>query len=278
MKESLGEIVRRGFDLWRRNLVLSVWFIFACGFLFWILIVMVLFVPFFVMDPTYYMEEVNGIEYIFFFIFPFTIYSFLLSDAIAMVEEAVEMRRISTDTMSSSWMKHGVNMLLLLIVIGPIAFAIAIKSALIVEGLLGDGSSSYPIVKVIYHAAHIIIPLAFTVMPIPLVIDDLRPINAVKASLGFFLENKIDVLAISALQIIGWNIAMVEIIDINNMQFNLSIGGIDPIIWFIGLFISYVVIGPLTVIWLTWLYMDSTGRLDNITEDMGSGTRVRSAQ
>ena len=87
-----------------------------------------------------------------------------------------------------------------------------------------------------------------------LVVDDLDPISALEKSLEFFKDNKAGVISI---------IGIIVAISLGLEIFGSAISSVEALsdVWsLVYLFLSVIVIRPLTTTWIARMYMDRTGK------------------
>lgn len=287
MHEDMSTLLNRGYGTWTRNMVIAVPFILdlMATFLFSIFAI-ILFVIVFVMPeiasstvadnvpPEVYLEILSSLlkenillfiaGTLFLLILFLLIGSFFEAGAIGMCRLALLSGDTSIGQMWSSARHHVLNLLLaktlvgLIIMAGVIFLVPGVLSSGGLETLATDPTSTGSVLIALGAIAWFLYALVAGILlffvEYALVVDDLDPISALEKSLDFFRSNKISVITI-----IGIIVAISLALEI----FGSAISSIDTLadIWsLLYLFISVLVIRPLTTIWITRMYMDHTGK------------------
>lgn len=287
MHEDMSTLLNRGYGTWTRNMVIAVPFILdlMATFLFSIFAI-ILFVIVFVMPeiasstvadnvpPEVYLGILSSLlkenlllfiaGTLFLLIMFLLIGSFFEAGAIGMCRLALLSGDTSVGQMWTSARHHVLNLLLaktlvgLIIMAGVIFLVPGVLSSGGLETLATDPTSTGSVLIALGAMAWFLYALVAGILlffvEYALVVDDLDPISALEKSLDFFRNNKISVITI-----IGIIVAISLALEI----FGSAISSIDTLadIWsLLYLFISVLVIRPLTTIWITRMYMDHTGK------------------
>ncbi len=276
--EEVGDLIGRGFRVWRNNLNLCIPFLFSFA-LSMIALLPILAAFFYAFGPMENLDSITSEDmlakmegsvlvwaaaFLLSALLLTGISAFFTAAAIGMAGRALETGTASTGDMWAAGKKHFLNMFLASILSGFIVIAGMVfllpGIALLPQpfqpepqamGLLITG-----VVLSILYA--LIMSLMLAVVPYALVTEDLGPVKAVRSSLGFFGYNKFDVLvlwlavmAISlGLQMIGGAVSAGE-----NVSF-------QPLSVVTGL-VNVLVLSPLATVWWTRLYMSRTGKLND---------------
>ncbi|WP_370572023.1 hypothetical protein [Methanomethylovorans sp.] len=287
MQEDLGTLLNRGYGTWTRNMIIAVPFILdLMATIIFSLFAITLFVIVFVMPeiasstvadnvpPEVYLEILSSLlkENLLLFIagtlllliFLLLIGSFFEAGAIGMCRLALLSGDTSIGQMWSSARHHVLNLLLaktlvaLIIMAGVLFLVPGALSAGELEALATDPTSTGSILIGLGTLAWFLYALVAGILlffvEYALVVDDLDPISALEKSLEFFRDNKVSVIAI---------IGIIVIISLALEIFGSAISSVEALadVWSLAyLFLSVLVIRPLTTIWITRMYMDRTGK------------------
>ncbi|WP_370576055.1 hypothetical protein [Methanomethylovorans sp.] len=287
MQEDLGTLLNRGYGTWTRNMKIAVPFILdLMATIIFSLFAITLFVIVFVMPeiasstvadnvpPEVYLEILSSLlkENLLLFIagtlllliFLLLIGSFFEAGAIGMCRLALLSGDTSIGQMWSSARHHVLNLLLaktlvaLIIMAGVLFLVPGALSAGELEALATDPTSTGSILIGLGTLAWFLYALVAGILlffvEYALVVDDLDPISALEKSLEFFRDNKVSVIAI---------IGIIVIISLALEIFGSAISSVEALadVWSLAyLFLSVLVIRPLTTIWITRMYMDRTGK------------------
>ncbi len=287
MQEDLGTLLNRGYGTWTRNMIIAVPFILdLMATIIFSLFAITLFVIVFVMPeiasstvadnvpPEVYLEILSSLlkENLLLFIagtlllliFLLLIGSFFEAGAIGMCRLALLSGDTSIGQMWSSARDHVLNLLLaktlvaLIIMAGVLFLVPGALSAGELEALATDPTSTGSILIGLGTLAWFLYALVAGILlffvEYALVVDDLDPISALEKSLEFFRNNKVSVIAI---------IGIIVIISLALEIFGSAISSVEALadVWSLTyLFLSVLVIRPLTTIWITRMYMDRTGK------------------
>ncbi len=281
MSEDIGKLIGEGFSTWKNNLKLCIPFVLS--FVFSLLAIVPMIIAFVAaLGPLENIESLSSEEvlarmegswpsfiavFILVLLLEILIGAFFEAGAIGMARKATETGKTQTGAMWSSGRKHFLSMLGMSILTGIITIAglvfllpgvLSLPRPITFQnftpepqamGLLALGF----ILLAIYVIA---ISIILAAAPYALVIDDLGPVNAIKAAIRFFSYNKFDVFVI-------WIIVLAISIGLQMIGTSVSVGhdsAAQPLSLITGL-ISLLVLSPLSTVWWTRLYMSRTGKL-----------------
>lgn len=296
--EEIGEMIGKGFGIWRRNINLCIPFL-ANFFVSMLVLISFLIAIFLVAMPsidanstlfqnTQDPQDVQAVQELitqvvgalgslgwqtvlgatFLFLGMIVVLSlveaFFLAGAIGMARQALDMGNADTGAMWSAGRRHFLNMFLYTILAGLITMAglifllpgiVQISGAVQAEpaalGILVAGF----LVFILYA---IVLSLALAAAPYALVLEGLGPLQAVRAGIDFFRDNKFDVL-ILWLVVAALSIAL-QMIGSSISTENNALYPITSLV--IGL-ANLLVLVPLSTLWWTRLYMNRKGILKN---------------
>ncbi len=286
--ESINELLGRGFSLWRDNLNLCIphllGFFFSLMALFAGLIAIIFsgIVPLEGLNETALQEMQNtqdvqmlshqmeeylaGLQSsdlmpIFFaalavFVLVALVDAFFAAGAIGMARQALEKGRSSTSAMWSSGRRHFLAMFLAeLLMTFIILMGILLLLPLLAAGLekLGLLAVALALIAIFYALALTII---LSTLPYALVLEDLSPLWALRASIDFFRYNKFDV-AVLWLVVIALSLGLQMV---GGAVSSGQPGQGQPLSAITGM-ISLLVLAPLSNLWWTRLYMSRKGML-----------------
>jgi hypothetical protein len=187
------------------------------------------------------------------------IVSFFQSGAVEMAREATANGKAEIGCMwGAGKRRYGdmfiANILVLLIWLG--ASVVAIMPFLIARGLPSIIGLISGLGIIFAFVVLLLVDMATSLVPYALIIDNLRPIEAVKASFGFFRLHKRDVLFISIL------IFIISII-LSLIGGILNVLGSQVLIalWMPIRLLGEIIVWSLGVVWFTRPYMSRTGKL-----------------
>lgn len=289
MYEDIGTLIKRGFETWKRNLNLAIPFVLMIVAIMLLAVVMAFIVLYplittssdvfstagDVEDPQQLMELLQSMTNIGLLVAVVLVgilimslmAAFFTAGAIGMAKEATETGRTTLKDMWASGKRNYLNLFL-----AEILMMIVVMAGLIVLSLpfisdLAAGVESVDpefgplilwIMLIIVYSLLVSIVLA----PIPyvLVVESLGPIGAIKAGIGFFWSNKMDVFLIW-LVVLGVSMAI---------QFvGVPLSGSETasaIFSMVSGVVSVLVISPLTTVWWTRLYMTRAGKISEVVE------------
>jgi len=288
--EEIGQLIGKGFGIWKKNLNLCIPFI--CNVFASILIVAAFFVAIFVAaspflgedwtamedleDPKVMEELFSGMDWqellpVIFLILAMIavlslVGSYFNAGAIGMARQALEDGRSRTSAMWSAGRKHFWNMFLLSLIMGLIMMAGLI---FLIPGMeqLGEALSGDPgsleglgiilagfLLFILYA---LLLSIILSPAPYALVLEGLGPVAAVKVGIEFFRYNKFDVLIL-------WLVVAALSLVLQMIGSSLSMGEevtYQPISAITTL-ASLLVLAPLANLWWTELYMSRKGMLN----------------
>ncbi|MDG6244924.1 MAG: hypothetical protein QCH31_11150 [Methanolobus sp.] len=274
MSITIEEVLNRGFTAWTKNLKISVPFILAAlvAGIIWIAY-MILFaiavMPSMLTSPNAenIMASIDpyllpfGVGVIVLILISMLIEAFFTAGAIGMSKDVALNGSTSYEEMINSGKTHFFNYFLLKILYALIMFAGAIfvipailqigditNFDVIIQNLLliGAGFALW----IIYG---IVISVILAVPYYALVVDKLGPVQAIKTSYMFFMNNKAAVLIL-------WLLTVVVVIAINFIGMLFAPFEYLAILWnFISTVVSIVIIPAVFTLWWTFLYMGKTG-------------------
>jgi hypothetical protein len=283
--ESINELLGKGFSLWRSNLNLCIphllGFFFAMIALFAGLIAVIFsgFIPLEGLNETALQDVQEGqmlsnqmeeylaglqgsdlmkiaLAVLVVFILVALIDAFFAAGAIGMARQALEKGKSDTSALWSAGRRHFLGMFLAELLM---TFIILIGMVLLLP-LFGSGLESISLMTVALILIAVLYALAITlilaVMPYALVLEDLRPVQALFASIDFFRYNKFDV-AVLWLVVVALSMALQMI----GGAFSTGEAGQGQPLSAITGMISLLVLAPLSNLWWTRLYMSRKGML-----------------
>lgn len=280
--EDVGDLIGKGFKIWKSNLNLC--FPFLLNLVFSILALLPLAAAFLaILGLSASSEDLSSLESaspeellswlwdnLFILVAAFVlvilvmaiISAFFTAGAIGMAKEALETGKSTTAAMWSAGRKHFWNMFIASILMGIIVVA---GTAFLLPGVIYLLPSFNPspetiallvagIMLLIIYA--LIISLLLAIVPYALVVDSLGAVEAIKASIGFFKYNKFDVFIL-------WLVIVAISIGLQMIGNSISTGDTvtyQPLSIVTGI-INLLVFAPLSTLWWTRLYMNRTGKL-----------------
>ncbi len=284
MVEDTGKIISKGFETYTENLNLSIPFVINVVITGVLSVIMFIGGFFYIFGSSLssvknattpeqfisiilplvrqHLFEILMLIIIYFLIVSF-FESFFLAGAIGMAKQATETGKTELSTMIEVGKKNVVNLFLAEILVGLLSIA---GIVFIVPGAMKTNISQILsfentgaillliggfLLWVIYL---VILSLVLAVFTYALVIDSLGPIDGILSGFRFFRKHKLDVFMLWL--IIGVIVIVLFIVG--------QVMGAIPVmnfVWpFINMFISIVVIPPLTTLWWVRLYMTRTGK------------------
>ncbi|HNQ54866.1 MAG TPA: hypothetical protein PKG66_05600 [Methanothrix sp.] len=182
--------------------------------------------------------------------------AFFAAGAIGMARQALEKGRSSTSAMWSAGRRHFLGMFLAELLMT----FIILMGILLLLPLLGSGLEKLGLLAVALALIAIFYALALTIilstMPYALVLEDLPPLRALRASIDFFRYNKFDVGVL-------WLVVLALSLGLQMVSGAISSGQPgqgQPLSAITGM-ISLLVLAPLSNLWWTRLYMSRKGML-----------------
>jgi hypothetical protein len=281
MHDYIGAMIGDGFGLWRKNLNLCLPFllVFASYLLALVPLAAAIAVLFgsipdlsSVSSPQEVLSKMAtflpglAMAFLIFVLVTALANSFFAAGGIAMAKQAVEEGKTSTGVMWSSGKKNFWNMFVASILIFLIMLA---GLVLLLPGILSihpDGwmnllenqqaiglLAAGAIVFVLYL---LVVSLVLAMSPYALVLDDLGPVQALKASVRFFSYNKFDVFMM-------WIIVVAISMGLQMVGSAAVSAGAEyfQALWsFLVGALNLLVLAPLFTVWWTMLYMGRTGK------------------
>jgi len=275
MTEKLDGILKKGWGIWRKNLILSVPFILS---LVLIIILLIVFGIVMVLLTFTGLADLSGMDAlsiiilslaaIVFIILISLISSFFSAGAIGMAKKAIEQKKPNLDEMTD----YGKRKFIDLFIASLIIMAITLVSLILLLGVfvgipmalgisLSDSIISIVLVVVgivISVSVLVAIGLALTMVPYAVVISDLGPMEGVKKGVRFFLDNKLHtfllwliIMVLSIASSMIFNVVQIIIEQIPLLGIILSI-----VITLISMAFSTAVIAPLSTVWYSYFYID----------------------
>jgi len=289
--ESINELIGRGFSLWRDNLNLCIphllGFFFSLMALFAGLMAVIFsgLLPLEELNETalqemQYVEDMEEMQMLWgqmgehlagmegseilqiasailaVFVLIALVEAFFAAGAIGMARQALEKGRSSTSAMWSAGRRHFLGMFLAELLMT----FIILMGILLLLPLLGSGLEKLGLLAVALALIAIFYALALTIilstMPYALVLEDLSPLRALRASIDFFRYNKFDVGVL-------WLVVLALSLGLQMVSGAISSGQPgqgQPLSVITGM-ISLLVLAPLSNLWWTRLYMSRKGML-----------------
>jgi len=182
--------------------------------------------------------------------------AFFAAGGIGMARQALETGRSSASAMWSAGRRHFLAMFLAELLMT----FIILMGILLLLPLLGSGLEKLGLLAVALALIAIFYALALTIilstMPYALVLEDLSPLRALRASIDFFRYNKFDVGVL-------WLVVLALSLGLQMVSGAISSGQPgqgQPLSAITGM-ISLLVLAPLSNLWWTRLYMSRKGML-----------------
>ncbi len=280
--EDVGDLIGKGFKIWKSNLNLCVPFLL--NLLFSILAMVPLVAAFLAilgfsgdlqsLDSITSEELISrleeslftlGIVFVLVILVMALISAFFTAGAIGMAKEALETGKSTIGAMWSAGREHFLNMFIATLLMGII---VVVGVAFLLPGVIYLLPSFDPspetigllvagIMLLIIYA--IIVSLLLALAPYALVVDSIGAVDAIKASIGFFMQNKFDVFVL-------WLVVVAISTGLQMIGNSISTGDtvtFQPLSIVTGL-INLLVLLPLSILWWTRLYMSRTGKLKEI--------------
>ncbi len=287
MYEDIGTLIGRGFETWKRNLNLAVPFVLMIAAIMLLAVVMV-FLAFYplitaspdvlstagdVEDPEQLMELLSSVTnaglmaavVLLGILAIFLSSSFFTAGAIGMAKEATVDGKTTLKDMTASGRRHFLSLFLAEVLTTIIVFAGFVLLTLpflsdVVAVLEANDPEFGPLVLwiILAVAYGLLISILLAMIPYALVVEGLGPIGAIKAGIGFFLKNKMDVFLI-------WLVVMAVSMAIQFLGVPFSgSGAASAIFSTLSGAVSVLVISPLSTVWWTRLYMTRAGKISEI--------------
>ncbi|MCX6676789.1 MAG: hypothetical protein NTU95_02445 [Methanothrix sp.] len=288
--EEIGEMIGKGFGVWRSNLNLCIPFLLS------IFVSMLILVPFLaaffmtslpmksmnatmlqnVGDMQELLTQMQGslggletdkilqIAALFFALVVLLslVDAFFTAGAIGMARQALEKGKSDTGAMWSAGKRHFFNMFLATLLVGLLILAglIFLLPALAQGSHLSQadpqamGLLAVGLLLLILYV--LVLSLVLVAVPYALVIEGLEPVQAISAAIKFFRYNKFDV-------VILWLVVAALSTGLQMIGGAFSTGegaGGEPLSAITGI-VSVLVLAPLSNLWWTRLYMNRKGML-----------------
>ncbi len=284
--EDVGDLIGKGFEVWKRNLNLC--FPFLLSLVFSILALLPLLAAFLAIIG--FSGDISALESaspeellsmlgdeLFILIAAFLlvilimslISAFFTAGAIGMAKEALETGKSTTAAMWSQGRRHFWNMFIASIITTVITLA---GMVFLLPGIIylmpsfdrGAQTIGMLVAGMVLLIVYIlIVSLLLAVVPYALVVDSLGAVDAIKTSIDFFRYNKFDVFIL-------WLVIIAISIGLQMIGSSISAGDAvtyQPLAALTGI-INILVFAPLSNVWWTRLYMGRTGKLkDNGVTD-----------
>lgn len=280
--EDVGDLIGKGFKIWKSNLNLCVPFLL--NLLFSILAMVPLVAAFLAilgfsgdlqsLDSITSEELLSrleeslftlGIVFVLVILVMALISAFFTAGAIGMAKEALETGKSTIGAMWSAGREHFLNMFIATLLMGII---VVVGVAFLLPGVIYLLPSFDPspetigllvagVMLLIIYA--IIVSLLLALAPYALVVDSIGAVDAIKAGVGFFMQNKFDVFVL-------WLVVVAISTGLQMIGNSISTGDtvtFQPLSIVTGL-INLLVLLPLSTLWWTRLYMSRTGKLKEI--------------
>lgn len=287
MHEDLGTLLNKGYRTWNRNMIIAVPFILdMMATIIFSLFAVTIFLMIFVVPeiasstiagdvpPEVYLEILGSLlkenllllvaGALFLLILFLFIGSFFEAGAIGMCRLALLSGDTSVGQMWASARHHVLNLMFAKILVALIIMAgvVFLVPGILIAGDLGslgsDPTSTGSILLAVGMLAWFLYALVAGILlffvEYALVVDDLDPISALEKSLEFFKDNKAGVISI---------IGIIVAISLGLEIFGSAISSVQALsdVWsLVYLFLSVIVIRPLTTTWIARMYMDRTGK------------------
>ena len=293
--EEIGEMIGKGFGIWRRNINLCIPFLLNF-FASMLVIVSFLAAIFLVVTPLIDMkstsiqnsQDVQAVQdlitqmegslgslgwqsilmVVLLLLGMFAILSlveaFFMAGAIGMARQALEKGRADTGVMWSSGKKHFLNMFLSTLLMGLMTLS---GLVFLLPGILAlpRPVQAEPVAMgmlitgfLIFILYAVVLSLALAETPYALVLEGLGPVQAIRAGIGFFRYNKFDVLIL-------WLVVAALSITLQIIGSSMSSGNTTtyPLMSLVTGLVNLLVLVPLSNLWWTRLYMNRKGILKN---------------
>ena len=296
--EEIGEMIGKGFGIWRQNLNLCIPFLlnFFVSILVLVSFLAVIFIvamPLMDVNSTSIqnsqnLQDVQAVQDLitqmegaldslgwqtvlmiaFLFLGMIVILSlveaFFMAGAIGMARQALEKGRADTGAMWSAGRRHFLNMFLYTILAGLITMVglvFLLPGIVQISGAVQAEPAALGILIagfLVFILYAIVLSLALAAAPYALVLEGLGPLQAVRAGIDFFRYNKFDVLIL-------WLVVAALSIALQMIGSSISTGNntIYPLMSLVTGLANLLVLVPLSTLWWTRLYMNRKGILKN---------------
>ncbi|HOO53646.1 MAG TPA: hypothetical protein PLM24_01305 [Methanothrix sp.] len=284
MYEDIGTLIRKGFETWKRNLNLAVPFVLMIVAIMLLAVVMAVILMYPLLtaspdvlstagdfeDPEQLMELLSSMTNVGLLaavgllgiLAIFLAGSFFTAGAIGMAKEANDTGKTTLKIMWASGRHHFLSLFLaeaLMTIVVFAGFVLLTLPFLSDLGTLFESSNPEfgPLVLwiILIIAYGLLASILLAMVPYALVVEGLGPIGAIKAGIGFFLKNKMDVFLI-------WLVVMAVSVAIQFLGVPFSGSETASAIFStLSGVVSVLVISPLTTVWWTRLYMTRAGKI-----------------
>ena len=290
--EEIGEMIGKGFGIWRRNINLCIpfllnFFVSMLVIVFFLVAFSLAIMPIGSTNSTSIqnMQEAQNlfsqmegslgslgwqmIVSVVFLLFGMIVLlslisAFFTAGAIGMARQALEKGRADTGVMWSSGKKHFLNMFLSTLLMGLMTLS---GLVFLLPGILAlpRPVQAEPVAMgmlitgfLIFILYAVVLSLALAETPYALVLEGLGPVQAIRAGIGFFRYNKFDVLIL-------WLVVAALSITLQIIGSSMSSGNATtyPLMSLVTGLVNLLVLVPLSNLWWTRLYMNRKGILKN---------------
>ncbi len=274
MPEDLGKIIGKGFETYRKNLNLGIPFLLDAIITGLLAIIMVGVLLFSIISSSTTLEHASPerviltmlsiihkhlleimISIIVYILISLFISSFFTAGAIGMAKQAIETGKSELSFMIEEGKRNVVNLFLAEILVGllylvGIVFLVPGAMKIDINNLLPPKLDAILLLIagiLIWVIYSLILSVVLAMYRYALVVSHLPPIEGILAGVRFFSRHKLDVFI---LWLIALSMAVVLMIAVQIMNLIPVLKVISP---FISLFISTLIIAPLTTVW--WVYL-----------------------
>jgi len=287
MYEDIGTLIKRGFETWKRNLNLAIPFVLMIAAIMLLAVIMAFLVLYplittspdvlsnagNVEDPQQLIDLLQSVTNIGLLVAVVLLgilimslmASFFTAGAIGMAKEATETGRTTLKDMWASGKRNYLGLFLAEVLMMIIVFAgLVVLSLPFISDLAAGVESGDPefgplVLWIILIIAYgLLISVALAMVPYALVVEGLGPVGAIKAGIGFFWSNKMDVFLI-------WLVVLAVSMAIQFVGVPFSGSETASAIFsMVSGIVSVLVISPLTTVWWTRLYMTRAGKISEV--------------
>jgi len=287
MYEDIGTLIKRGFETWKRNLNLAIPFVLMIAAIMLLAVIMAFLVLYplittspdvlsnagNVEDPQQLIDLLQSVTNIGLLVAVVLLgilimslmASFFTAGAIGMAKEATETGRTTLKDMWASGKRNYLSLFLAEVLMMIIVFAgLVVLSLPFISDLAAGVESGDPefgplVLWIILIIAYgLLISVALAMVPYALVVEGLGPVGAIKAGIGFFWSNKMDVFLI-------WLVVLAVSMAIQFVGVPFSGSETASAIFsMVSGIVSVLVISPLTTVWWTRLYMTRAGKISEV--------------
>lgn len=274
MPEDLGKIIGKGIETYRKNLNLGIPFLLDAIITGLLAIIMVGIVVLSIISSSTTLEHASPerviltmlsiihkhlleimISIIVYILISLFISSFFTAGAIGMAKQAIETGKSELSFMIEEGKRNVVNLFLAEILVGllylvGIVFLVPGAMKIDINNLLPPKLDAILLLIagiLIWVIYSLILSVVLAMYRYALVVSHLPPIEGILAGVRFFSRHKLDVFI---LWLIALSMAVVLMIAVQIMNLIPVLKVISP---FISLFISTLIIAPLTTVW--WVYL-----------------------